>query len=173
MEESIVGFEACWLAQFCTPTSVHSDSVFSHQRFLTYLKEVNLTFLVHSSLRNSKNTIKSKHSMIRSIYTCLKCSAPVENAKLLPVRAVTISYDLHGIDLVSSVKLPKGYTKPLDSYTVIAVHNDVLHAHQRLDAKRKLALILGTKSTASVHISRRVILEIYSKGPREERSCWS
>lgn len=146
--------------------SVQAHSRFNHQLFLEN-RNINFELIPHQ--RHSKNHIGSTHSVIRSIYICLKDSAPDKDATILAQRAVKITNDLCGGDLMCSFELAKGYKRPLDSHAVNAEPNDGLDAHQRHQTKQKLALILRSKSITIFHISPGDMVEVYSKGALGKR----
>lgn len=63
---------------------------------------------------------------------------------------------------MSSFELPKGFTKPIDTNLVFAIPEYVVDAQQKLQAMRKLALILKSKTTLENHFAVGDMVEIFS-----------
>ena len=72
ISEAVIGFEACWVPHFGYPESIHGDKAFDASNFKSYMKERDISFRPVPPGRHSKNTIESKHNVIRSIYLRLK-----------------------------------------------------------------------------------------------------
>ena len=60
------------------------------------------------------------------------------------------------------LELAKGFIKPVESNYVQEIPDEIVGAHNCLQAKRKLALMLKTKSTSEVTITVGDNFEVYS-----------
>ena len=79
--------------------------------------------------------------------------------EVIAQQATCISNDLYGNDLCSSYELAKGFTKPVEIGTLPKlVPEDLVKARDTLLAKRKLNLILRSKSTTDtpIHVGDEV-----------------
>ena len=63
---------------------------------------------------------------------------------------------------MSYLETAKGFIKPVGSNSVREIPDDIVDAHNRLQAKRKLELMLKTKSTSEVNIAVGDNVEVYS-----------
>ena len=87
---------------------------------------------------------------------------------------MSISNDLYGNDTLSAFELAKGFTKPVMSNQALSlVPHDVITAHEQLQARRKLALILKSKATKEIPIQVSELVEVYQKKQHEKRGKWS
>ena len=146
MEEAIQQFEICWITPFWAPQYIQGDQAFNNDIFKNYLKKQGTEFRPVPPRRHSKNTIESKHRIIRDIYLRLKSANPDVSTKLLVLQATRVSNDLYGNDVASANELAKGYTRLLIHVSLFHMPQDVRVAHQELLAKRKLNKILRTNA---------------------------
>lgn len=125
--------------------------------------------------RHYKNPIESKHGIIRSIFNRLKHDGEEQNMfdkVQAALKSVSISNDLYGNNLMSSFELAKGYTRPLVGIAN-AVPPEILEAQQKLNAKRKLCLILKSKSVSEMPLSVGDMVQTYNITKSEKRGKWS
>lgn len=75
---------------------------------------------------------------------------------------------------MSAFELAKGFTNPVTSSPATCkVPDDVRDAHNKLQARRKLALILRSKATKEIPLSIGDLVEVYQKEQHEKRGKWS
>ena len=146
-DEFIHGSEACWLSQFWCHAVIHGDKAFAQRNFREHLHDGNFAFRLVPPLLHSKNPLESKHGVIRRIFLKLQTAEPGTDIALLALRWATISNHQYCNDAMSSFELATGFTKPVDSNCVSDMPEDIIGAHQLLQATYKLALMLKTTST--------------------------
>eukprot|EP00171_Calliarthron_tuberculosum_P001315 IDg1315t1 len=177
MIEAIEAFESHWISAFWTPDQCLFDQAFNNDIFKNYLLKLNISPRAIPSRRHNKNVLESKHRIIRDIYIRLKHQYGNDSdnlASVLVQRALRISNDLYGNDVMSANELAKGYTRPiLTGQVPEIVPNELLEANSKLQAKRKLTLILRSKSTSSPPISIGDTVQVYIKRENEKRGKWS
>ena len=124
------------------------DKGFQVGCFKTHMERIGIAIGPVPPGIHSKNNIESKERVIRSIYLKLKDAAePEHDAIKASYKAVSISNELYGNDTMSVFELANGFTKPLDfakSHTEIP--EGIRSAHDKLQAKRKMSLILKSKA---------------------------
>lgn len=69
--------------------------------------------------------------------------------------------------------MAKGFTKPIDGASVHPIPDDIASAHNQLQAKRKLALILKSKSSEEIHITPGDLVEVYTVTEMNKMRVWS
>ena len=173
MDDSVMAFEACWLSQFWIPESVRADKSFLCGSFESFCDSRDIKISPVPPHRHSKNAIESKHGIIRSVFLKMKHAPPDVSHELLAMRAVSVSNDLYGNDLMSSFELAKGFTKPVIHRSITEIPDDVVNAQIKLQAKRKLALILKSKATFEELISVGDMVETYNATGMNKRGVWS
>lgn len=92
---------------------------------------------------------------------------------MLAIRAVSISNDLYGNDVLSSFEQAKGYTKPLNGNSPKYIPDEIIEAQENLSAKRKMSIILKSKASIEEHISVGDMIEVYHKTGMNKRGVWS
>lgn len=127
-----------------------------------YLNEHGITFRTVPPFRHSKNPLKSKHGVIRSIFLKLCTAEPQNTHELQALRAISICNDLCANDVMSLCELARGFSKPLTQVIICLIPSNVVDAHNRLQAKRKLALILKSKSMKKPQVATGDIIEVYT-----------
>lgn len=168
-------FESTWIPHFWYPESIRGDQAFGQGSFFKYMKSIDIIFELVPKNRHYKKPIESKNSIIRSIYERLKDHG--QKAKNFDqiqsaLKSVSISNDLYGNILMSSFELAKGYTRPLMS-KANEIPPDIVEAQQNLNAKRKLTLILKSKSVSEIPVSVGDMVETYSVTKSDKRGHWS
>ncbi len=84
--------------------------------------------------------------------------------------ALRISNDLYGNDVMSAHEQAKGYTRPIYSGSpAFEIPTEIVNAHNTLLAKRKLTLILRSKSVQRHHLSEGDLVQIYVKQLNSKR----
>lgn len=155
LEEAVTPFEACWLSPFCYPDSIRADKAFQICAFKQYADKLGIPIDPVPPGRHSKNAIESKHNIIRSIFLRLKEDAGTGfDPKIAAYKAVSISNDLYGNGTMSAFELGKGFcnpvaTKPNDT----VVPDEIRDPRDQLQARRKLALIMRSKSVIDEPLS--------------------
>ncbi len=87
--------------------------------------------------------------------------------------ALRISNDLYGNDVISARELAKCYTRPMYSgMPPFEIPTEIVNAHNTLLGKRKLTLILRSKSVQDVSVSGGDLVEIYLKQQNFQRGKW-
>lgn len=120
-------------------------------------------------------TLESRHGIIRSIFLRLR-SASANAEKELYILALSsnaISNDLYRSDDKSSFEMAKGYTKPIGSNYAQDVPTDVVNAHNQLQEKRKLALIVKSKDIYELPVGVGNKVESYIKTRIIKKDNWS
>ncbi len=175
LADAVVAFEACWVSQFWYPESLHGDKAFQIGEFKLYAESLDIPIRPVPPRRHSKNSIESKHNVIRSIYIRLKEAAKDNhNAKLAAYKAVSISNDLYGNDTLSAFELAKGFTKPIMNEPIDnLIPDDIIESHEKLQARRKLVLILKSNAIQELPIHIGDLVEVYVKKDHEKRGSWS
>jgi len=125
MDDAVFAYESCWLSQFWQPSAILGDKAFAHGSFKSYLESCEIRFKCVPPRRHSKNPLERKHGIIRSIFLKLQTASTDTQPELLALRAVEISKDLYGNDVMSSSEMAKGYTKPVLPGHVAEVPDEV------------------------------------------------
>lgn len=173
LENVIMGFESSWLSQFWLPDAIQADSAFAGSIFKNYLASRGIRLRLVPPRRHSRNPLESKHGIIRSIFLKLCAAEPNTSFDPHAIRSVSISNDLYGNDVMSSYELAKGFTKPIDGASIHPIPDDIASAHNQLQAKRKLALILKSKSSEEIHITPGDLVEVYTVTGMDKKGVWS
>lgn len=173
MEKAIHAFESCWINQFWIPDEIKADKAFINKEFEQYCKDRDIKISPIPPQRHSKNAVESKHGIIRSIFLKLQEADPHTDLEMIAVRAVTVSNDLYGNDVLSSFEQAKGYTKPINGNPPKTIPDDIIEAQENLSAKRKLAMILKSKATIEEYVSVGDMIEVYHKTGMKKKGVWS
>lgn len=72
LKEAIIFLEASWVLQFWYPDSIRAYKAFQVDAFKEYADKLRIAIHPVPPGRHSKNTIESKHNVIRSIFMRLK-----------------------------------------------------------------------------------------------------
>lgn len=173
--DAVLGFEAAWVGQFWYPDSIQADKAFQVGDFKQYADKLDIQIRPVPPGRHSKNPIESKHNIIRSIYLRLKEAAGEDfDPKIAAHKSVSISNDLYGNDIMSAFELAKGFTNPVASTPhACIVPDDVREARDKMQARRKLALILRSKAVQELPISVGDMVEVFQKKAHEKRGKWT
>ena len=98
---------------------------------MDYLSTYGIKFRPVPSRKHHKKPLEPKHGIIRSIFLRLKHSSPDTSISLLALRAVTISNDLYGSDIMSSFDIAKGFFKPIvENIAPILVEQELITARE-------------------------------------------
>jgi len=175
MGEAVQAFEACWVSQFWYPESVHGDKAFQVGDFKTYADSLGIKIRPVPPRRHNKNAIESNHRVIRSTFLRLKSAAGDSfDPNVAAYKSVSISNSLYGNDTMSVFEPTKGFSKPIHSKPAeLTITDDVLDAHEKLQARRKLALILKSKTVREIPLHVGDSVEIIQKKQHEKRGKWS
>ena len=96
------------------------------------------------------------------------------NEKLIAQQSICISNDLNGRDVCSAFELEKGFTRPIQRRAKQKfVQHHVIKARDLLMAKRKLDLILRSKSTYEIPVKIGDMVQVLIKLQNEKRGNWS
>lgn len=112
--------------------------------------------------------------MIRSIYLHPKDSSGVSPVSLIAsYKSVSILNKLYGNDTLSALNLekvskPPILSKPNDN----KIEEDVISAHEKLQTRRKLALILNSNGLRQILVNIGDLLEILSRKQHEKSGSW-
>lgn len=93
--------------------------------------------------------------------------------ELAALQSISISNGLYGNEVTSSFEMTKVCTKPLERNNMKTVPDDAIEAHNKLQARRKLRLILKSRATIQDHIVVGDIIEVYNKTGMNKRGVWS
>lgn len=178
MREAILVFDAHWLTPFWTPLTVAYDRAFKNSIFAEYLRQQDIEARPLPPRRHNKNVLESKHKIIRDVFIRLKEESTVERKEwetsLITQQAIRISNDLYGSDVLSAQELAKGYARPIQNEVIPKqLPQELVDAHQTLLAKRKLTLILRSKTFAESPIAVGDLVQILIKKEHEKRGKWS
>lgn len=173
MHDAIPAFETLWLSEFWPPNGVQGDKAFDNSEFKDYLSLYDVNFRPVPPRRHSKNVLESKHRILRDIYLRLKSASPSEDPRLLVAKMFRISNDLYGNSVASTHELAKGFTRPINQDAPRLLPSDIRKAHEEMVAKRKLNLILSSKSIADTPIKVGDTVQIYIRLPNQKRGIWS
>ena len=178
MRQAIVVLDAHWVTPFWTPDVVAYDSEFKNSIFINYLKDQGIDARPLPSRRHNKNVLESKHRIIRDVFLRLKEEGQVAEddckQSLCVQQAIRISNDLYGNDVLSAQELAKGYSRPLESGVIPkSLSQDLIDAHQTLLAKRKLTLILRSKTFDEIPIAVGDLVQVFIKKQNQKRGKWS
>lgn len=135
LDEAVFVFEACWLQQFWLPKSVQGDKAFATGGFKNYMDEPSISFRLVPFKTHSNNPAESKHGVMGSFFRSSELLTLLRHLKLHACRAVAISNDLYVNDVLCLLELAKGYSKPTSAANVKVISDDVVEAHEKLQAK--------------------------------------
>ena len=142
--------------------------------FTDFLSLRDITARPIPARRHNKNVIESRHKVIRDIFVCIRSDNAAYIETMSARQAIRISNDLYGNDVRSCHEFAKGFTRPIESGTLPKIiPQDVREAGATLRAKRKLNLILKSKSTTTVPIKVGNLVQIFIKLKNEKRGKWS
>lgn len=97
--------------------------------------------------RHHKNILEPRHSPIRSIFILLCNLEHDTSPQILEIRAVRMSKDLCGCNVLTAFEAAKGFTRPINSSNFVEPIDDSLReAHAHLVARRKFTPILRSHS---------------------------
>ena len=89
-------------------------------------------------------------------------------------QAIRISNDLYGNDTCSAHELAKSFTRPIvPGILPKIIPKDLLTVRETLMAKRKLNLILKSKSTSLTPVQIGDLVQVFVKLQHEKRGRWS
>ena len=88
------------------------------------------------------------------------------------IKSVAISNEMYGNSIMSAYELAKGFSKPMEG-VVHKVPDEIAKAHEELQARRKLARILKSKSYPEPELAVGDMVEIYIHGKNNKRGEWS
>ncbi len=174
LQEAVNAFEATWIAHFGYPCVMKGDEAFEKGVFREHLNELGIKFELVPKGRHYKNPIESKHSIIRSVFIRLMNTT---NKRFTPeycaIKAVSISNDLYGNNIMSAFEMSKGYTKSIEGNSLIEISPEIEKAYVDIQARRKLANIMKSKSVKELPLTVGDSVEIYQKDPKQKRGKWS
>lgn len=110
LKEAVIVLEASWVSQFWYTDSIRAEKAFHVGLFKDYADKLGIATHPVPPGRHSKNSIESKHNIIRSIFLRLKENAGKDFDHSL---AVNITNDLYGNDKMSAFELAKFSAAPL------------------------------------------------------------
>ena len=88
MCEAIILFDTAWIRMYWAPGMVFGDKAFDSTQFRNHLNYHKIQLTPILARRHNKNTIESKHCVIRNVYLRLSSQHPNFNQTLLAVNAV-------------------------------------------------------------------------------------
>lgn len=117
--------------------------------------------------------MEPRHGPIRSIYIRLRHAQQKTTNDIHALRAVRVSNDLYGSDVLSAYEADKGYTRPVNpEIPPVPVDEELLEAHANLIARRKLMRILRSHSLSTQDFRVGDLAQIFSKRGKEKRGRW-
>lgn len=173
MSDAIPVFDAKWLSEFWPPGEIHGDKAFDNVEFRNYLSTYEVVFHSFPPRRHYKNVIESKHRVLRDIYLRLKSENTDQDPRLLVSKMFRISNDLYGNNIASAHELAKGYTRPIFNSLPKILPPDIRQAQEELSAKRKLNMILSSKSITEQPVHVGDIIQVYTRLQNQKRGTWS
>lgn len=127
--------------------SVHADGAFCKSAFDAMLKTYDIKLHKVPQNRNQMSMLEPRHGPIRSIFIGLRHADLDVPLPVLALRAVRVSNDLYGSDVISAFETAKGFTRPvLSDASPVPVDLELIKAHANLAARRKLTRILRLHS---------------------------
>ena len=170
---AIETLESRWITEFWPPHALQYDRAFATSEFEKFLDEYGIQKRRIPARRHNKLAIESKHRSIRDIFIRLEVANPQTEKSLLVHRALRISNDLYGNEVLSAHEQAKGYTRPICNHSPVTVPNELVNAQKDLLAKRKLNLILRSKSITEPAINVGDLVEVYIQAGKGKRGHWS
>ena len=169
MQTAIEAFDLLWISLFWAPISIQFDQAFDKKEFNEFLALHGINARPIPAGRHNKDVIESKHKIIRDIFLHIKTSLPEFSETLAAQQAIRISNDLYGNDVCSSHELAKGFTRPIESGSLPKIiAKDVEKAREIPIAKRKLNLIVKSKSTTVTPVRIRDLVQVFIKLQHEK-----
>ena len=96
----------------------------------------------------------------------IKTNLPEFSETLAAQQVIRISKDFYGNGFCSSHELAKGFTRPIESGSLPkSMPEDVEKAREILVTKRKLNLILKSKSTTVALVNIGDLVQVFIKNP--------
>lgn len=143
--------------------------------FKAYAKQLGIKIRLLPPGLHSKTTIESNYRVVHSIYLRLKEAVrDTHDASLSSYKTVSVSNNLYVNDTISAFELSKGFRKPIIAKPKENVlHAEVIAAHNKLQARRKLSLILNPNALQEQHLNVRDFVEVYSKKQHEKRRTFT
>ena len=166
-------FNSRRISEFSPPHMIQADQAFNKDEFLSYLKIYDIKLRPVPPRRHSKNVLESKHRILRDIYLRLKEDSPAKDPRILVSKMFRISNDLYGNNLASAHELAKGYTRPIIHASPRFIPDELRIAQHELKAKRKLNLILSSKSITEAPVNIGDLIEVFIKLENQKRGTWS
>lgn len=172
MSNAIYSLEAIWFSAFWYPKEIQGAEAFSTDECLESLRSRVISFRPVLPGTHSWNMIEIKHPIIRSIILQIK-KADRDNIdeRSSPIRAITISNDLYENETLFAIALGRDLTKPPPTPNLVqALPDDIVTAYENLQARRKPALILKSKSMSEPVDTFDDTVEVYTKMDFEKQS---
>ena len=174
MESAISVLDSHWISPFWAPNAIQFDKAFSNHEFQEFLSLHGINPRSIPARRHNKNVLDSKHKMIREILLRIISGNESVSEIIAAQQAIRISNDLYGNNICSSHELAKGFTRPIECGNLSKIiPPDLIRAREVLKAKRKLNLILKSKSTEEIPVKVGDIVQVYIKLQNEKRGKWS
>ena len=173
--DAAIGFlDSHWISPFWVPESIKFDQAFANKVFNDFLSLHDINPRPIPARRHNKNVIESKHKIIRDILLRIAANNEAISDIIGAQQAIRISNDLYGNDTCSAHELSKRFTRPIVPGTLPKiVPQDLLIARETLMAKRKLNLILKSKSRMVAPVRIGDLVQVFVKLQHEKRGKWS
>lgn len=174
IDNAILTLEAHWISPFWAPESIQCDQAFDNSKFKSYLSIYDISPRPIPARRHNKNVLESKHRILRDMFLRLSAHSPEISESLIVQQTFRIANDLYGNDVLSSSELAKGYTRPINKGVRPKIlPEEIVTAHEALIAKRKLTLILRSRSTLDTPVSVGDMVQVFIKRDHEKRGKWT
>eukprot|EP00171_Calliarthron_tuberculosum_P018762 IDg18762t1 len=177
MTHAIEVFESTWMSELLVPKVVAFDQAFASELFLSFLDKYGIEKRSISARRHNKNVIELKHRVIRDVYLRLKEDSEDDltvSKTVLVQQALRITNNLYGNDVASVYKLAKGFTRPIENRDYQStIPKELVKAHASLNARRKLSLILRSKSVQNDEFKPGSLVQVFLKTGKEKRRKWT
>ena len=148
IEAAIEVLDSHWISPLCAPSYIQFDQAFDSNEFKTFLSLHDINAKPIPPRYHNRNVIESKHKINRDTFLRIKSNNEELSEKLTAQQAIRISNCLYGDDVCSSHELANGFTRPVESVSLPEIiPEEVEKAREILMAKRKLNLIIKSKST--------------------------
>ncbi len=174
MVSAIDVLDSHWISQFWAPNSMQFDQAFDNEIFKNFLNVYGIESRPIPARRHNKNALESKHKIIRDIFIRLQSESDPSPEAMRAQQAIIISNDSYGNDVCSAYELAKGFSRPIETETtpkIIPV--EIMKARDAIMAKRKLNLILRSKSTSDLPLKIGDLVQVFIKLQHEKRGKWS
>lgn len=169
---SIYALETAWLAPFWFASSIQGDQEFHNAPFKEFCHSIGASFHPFLPCLHSKNVIKSKRGVLRSILIRIRAHLPQTPTSMAVQIAIRVSIDLYASSALSAYAIVDGHSRPLSGLPwplPTALRDD----HSTQFSKRNLCRILFSKSSCLQCLSPGDLVEANVHPDGTKRKTWT